>query len=122
MAASDLANGVGMIKPKVRHPLLPGQIRRQSLKLPKEALENPGHPRENASVIAGADWVHGQQAARILRLRAGHGLRKKRTRRERFLAEMEKVVPWKVLIDLIETHYSKVNVKLRPNLSHHFRH
>ena len=38
---------------------------------------------------------------------------KKRTRRERFLAEMEKVVPWKVLIDLIETHYSKVNAKLR---------
>ena len=27
---------------------------------------------------------------------------KKRTRRERFLAEMEKVVPWKALIDLID--------------------
>ena len=26
----------------------------------------------------------------------------KRTRRERFLAEMEKVVPWKALIDLID--------------------
>jgi hypothetical protein len=39
----------------------------------KETLENPGHPRENAAVIAGADWVHGQQAARIWRLRAGHG-------------------------------------------------
>jgi hypothetical protein len=39
----------------------------------KESLENPGHPRENAAVIAGADWVHGQQAARIWRLRAGHG-------------------------------------------------
>ncbi|WP_193814327.1 hypothetical protein [Cyanobium sp. LEGE 06143] len=31
----------------------------------KEALENPSHPRENIPVIAGADWVHGQQAARI---------------------------------------------------------
>ena len=32
---------------------------------------------------------------------------KKRTRRERFLAEMEAVVPWKALIDLIEPHYQK---------------
>jgi hypothetical protein len=39
----------------------------------RETLENPSHPRENAPVIAGADWVHGQQAARIWRLRAGHG-------------------------------------------------
>jgi len=39
----------------------------------RETLENPGHPRENDPVIAGADWVHGQQAARIWRLRAGHG-------------------------------------------------
>ena len=29
---------------------------------------------------------------------------KKRTRRERFLAEMESVVPWKALIELIEPH------------------
>jgi transposase, IS5 family len=28
----------------------------------------------------------------------------RRTRRERFLAEMEAVVPWKLLIDLIEPH------------------
>ena len=32
---------------------------------------------------------------------------KKRTRRERFLAEMEEVVPWSALIDLIEPHYPK---------------
>jgi transposase, IS5 family len=32
---------------------------------------------------------------------------KKRTRRERFLAEMEAVVPWKLLIDLIEPYYHK---------------
>jgi hypothetical protein len=36
---------------------------------------------------------------------------KKRTRRERFLAEMEKVVPWKALIDLIEPHYPKTSSK-----------
>ena len=36
---------------------------------------------------------------------------KKRTRRERFLAEMEKVVPWKALIDLIEPHYHKISSK-----------
>ena len=34
---------------------------------------------------------------------------KKRTRRERFLSKMEKVVPWKALIDLIEPHYPKTS-------------
>jgi len=36
---------------------------------------------------------------------------KKRTRRERFLGEMESVVPWKALIDLIEPHYPKTSSK-----------
>ena len=36
---------------------------------------------------------------------------KKRTRRERFLGQMEKVVPWKALIDLIEPHYPKTSSK-----------
>jgi IS5 family transposase len=36
---------------------------------------------------------------------------KKRTRRERFLAEMEKVVPWKDLINLIEPYYPKTSSK-----------
>jgi IS5 family transposase len=35
----------------------------------------------------------------------------KRTRRERFLGEMEKVVPWKALLDLIEPHYPKTSSK-----------
>jgi IS5 family transposase len=35
---------------------------------------------------------------------------KKRTRRERFLAEMEAIVPWKALVDLIES-YSKTSSK-----------
>ena len=36
---------------------------------------------------------------------------KKRTKREKFLAGMEKVVPWKALIDLIEPHYPKSSSK-----------
>jgi IS5 family transposase len=36
---------------------------------------------------------------------------KKRTKRERFLSEMEKVVPWKALLDLIEPHYPKTSSK-----------
>jgi len=36
---------------------------------------------------------------------------KKRTKRERFLAEMEAVVPWKGLIDLIEPHYPRTSSK-----------
>ena len=36
---------------------------------------------------------------------------KKRTKRERFLSEMEAVVPWKALIDLIESHYHKTSSK-----------
>ena len=36
---------------------------------------------------------------------------KKRTKREKFLAEMEKVVPWQALIDLIKPHYPKSSTK-----------
>jgi IS5 family transposase len=35
----------------------------------------------------------------------------KRTKREKFLAEMEDVVPWQALIDLIEPHYPKTGNK-----------
>jgi IS5 family transposase len=36
---------------------------------------------------------------------------KKLTKRERFLAQMEAVVPWKALIDLIKPHYPKAGSK-----------
>jgi hypothetical protein len=36
---------------------------------------------------------------------------RKRTKRENFLAEMEAVVPWQPLIDLIEAHYPKTSSK-----------
>jgi len=40
--------------------------------------------------------------------------KRKRTRREEFLAEMEKVVPWSALEGLIEPHYPKVGGGRRP--------
>jgi len=36
---------------------------------------------------------------------------KKRTRREHFLTAMEKLVPWKALIDMIDPHYPKTSSK-----------
>jgi len=36
---------------------------------------------------------------------------KKQTKREKFLAEMEAVVPWQALIELIEPHYPKTSKK-----------
>jgi IS5 family transposase len=36
---------------------------------------------------------------------------KKQTKREKFLSEMEVVVPWQSLIDLIEPHYPKASKK-----------
>ena len=36
-----------------------------------------------------------------------HAMKKKQTRREKFLAEMEEVVPWTRLLALIEPHYPK---------------
>jgi hypothetical protein len=38
---------------------------------------------------------------------AEHAGKRKQTRREVFLAEMEQVVPWKALLALIEPHYPK---------------
>src|SRR5260370_32660554 len=38
---------------------------------------------------------------------AEYGRKKKITRREKFLAQMEQVVPWKRLVALIEPHYPK---------------
>jgi IS5 family transposase len=77
--------------------------------MPKETLENPAHSRDNGLVIAGKDWVHGGK-------QLGFGdyeqcTAKKPTKREKFLAEMEKVVPWKPLIDLIEPHYPRTSSK-----------
>jgi transposase, IS5 family len=36
---------------------------------------------------------------------------KKRTKREKFLAEMEIMMPWQALIALIDLHYPKVSKK-----------
>ena len=41
----------------------------------------------------------------------GHAMKTKQTRRERFLAEMDAVVPWGRLLALIEPHYPKASPK-----------
>jgi IS5 family transposase len=43
-----------------------------------------------------------------------HQNKKKRTKREVFLAEMEAVVPWALLLALIETYYPKAGNGRRP--------
>ena len=40
--------------------------------------------------------------------------KKKRTRRDKFLAQMEQVVPWQRLIGVIEPHYPKSGQRGRP--------
>ena len=72
----------------------------------RETLENPATLRENGRVITGV--MGGKQF--------GFGdheqsTAKKRTRRERFLAQMEAVVPWSALIDLIEPSYPRPAVR-----------
>ena len=43
-----------------------------------------------------------------------HQNKKKRTKREAFLAEMEEVVPWPILLGLIEPFYPKAGNGRRP--------
>src|SRR5665648_282165 len=43
-----------------------------------------------------------------------HQNKKKRTKREIFLAELDAVVPWAQLFDLIEPHYAKIGNGRRP--------
>ena len=45
---------------------------------------------------------------------AEYAKKKKRTRRERFLEEMEQVVPWVRLMEVIEPHYPKSGKRGRP--------
>ena len=40
--------------------------------------------------------------------------KRKVTRREKFLAEMERTIPWKVFADLVEPHYPKPGNGRRP--------
>ncbi len=75
---------------------------------PGETLENQAILRGNVGVIAGGTDLavkqfgfgdHEQSTA------------KTRTRRQRLLAEMEAVVPWQALVDLIAPYYPKPNRK-----------
>ena len=40
--------------------------------------------------------------------------KKKKTRREKFLQEMDKVIPWRELIQIIERHYPKAGNGRQP--------
>lgn len=45
---------------------------------------------------------------------AEYAVKRKQTRREKFLLDMDRAVPWKVLADLIEPHYPKAGKGLYP--------
>ena len=49
---------------------------------------------------------------------AEHSNKKKTTRRERFLSEMECVVPWARLVELIEPYYPKTGPQVRGRPPH----
>ena len=67
----------------------------------REVLDNPSDLRNDSLVVAGlvrSGFMDGKQL--------GFGdyertTARKRTKRERFLAQMEALVPWKALIDLL---------------------
>jgi hypothetical protein len=56
-----------------------------------ETLGNPGDPHENGPVTAVLDLIDGRQAVPLFRLRLTTA--KKQTKREKFLVEMQAVVP-----------------------------
>lgn len=66
----------------------------------RETLENPADSRENGSANQGQHWVMGGRQLGFTDYEQTTA--KKRTRREKFLAEMEEVVPWQRLVELIE--------------------
>lgn len=45
---------------------------------------------------------------------AEHDLKKKKTKREKFLSEMDQVIPWQRLQDLIEPHYPTLGRRGHP--------
>lgn len=53
---------------------------KESVKVPRETLENPADLRDNGPVIAGPDKGDGRQAAWFLGLRADHGQEADQTR------------------------------------------
>ena len=62
----------------------------------KETPENPGHPRVTGPVIAGQDWSDGCQQLGFSDYELTTA--KKQTKREKFLSEMDVVVPWQALM------------------------
>jgi IS5 family transposase len=74
-----------------------------------KTLVNPCHPRDNGSENQGQHWVMGGRQLGFPDYEQTTA--KKRTKREKFLAEMEKVLPWQRLVEMIEPHYPKTGEK-----------
>lgn len=75
----------------------------------KVILETSNLLRENMAVNQGKYWSHRRQEDWIFRLQAEH--LKRHTKKDKFLAEMDKVVPWQTLQDLSEPGYPKAGGK-----------
>ena len=59
--------------------------------------------------MAGRDRVDVWNAAQLLASRSDRG--QEAAQRDKFFSQMEPVVPWQALIDLIEPHHPKANKK-----------
>jgi IS5 family transposase len=55
-----------------------------------------------------------ESATQVSFAQAEYGVKKKQTRRDRFLAQMEAVVPWKRLAEVVEPYYPKSGRRGRP--------
>jgi len=67
--------------------------------------KTPAESRENGSASKGRHWVLG--GSRPLGFTDyEQTTATKRTRHKKFLSDMEKVVPWQRLLEIIEPHYS----------------
>jgi IS5 family transposase len=75
-----------------------------------ENVENQFRSRSNRSLIAVQVWFFvGWQADGICDFEKTTA--KKQTKRVKFLSEMDQVVPWQALTDLIESFYPKTGSK-----------
>ena len=74
-----------------------------------KALEKPAQLRDSQVVIAARTELMGGKQLGFSDCELTTAT--KQTKRETFLSEMEVVVPWQALIDLIEPHYPKTSKK-----------
>ena len=75
----------------------------------RETLAKPGHSLNDGPVIAGRDWGDGRQAAWLHGLQADDS--QEADQAGEVFSEMEVVVPWHTLFDLIEPPHPKASKK-----------